>query len=599
MEAVSIAGGVERRCQSDLAKCIWLLTLDDAPLPSPSQSSFSSTAVPNSSTMTPASAGGSSTGSTCSAPAGLSGTSSSSSCANLVPGGSGSDSCPLTSTTTSTSTSAVAQQRLARTFEERVSRIRPEVLLPWLPSLVICLLRPEGRFVCSALRSLIAAYPTAVYQALRGLQHQLATEVCQDETVAQYLIATATTASDTGFNGSSPNTASEDTDRAANADRSDPLAASKTGHIPVSTSGTAVPTDCLRQLRRRERRLRAALLRPETRSAYSSLISDDWLACLEADRSLVRCPGLDNSIFSFINGSLICNDNRQSPTGDPIICLLHSSSGSVNEGNTGFGVQSLNPEGTGSLDVASSSSSSSSTCSSGSALAASLGGSSGQAGTVSGLAAKRQKKKVVVVMRGVEGDRTSNSASALGHGHPGQLGSGVSSIGSSGAGNMGSNDGLLSCLDMSSAEAGKGLLLGPSSLATSITGSPLNQELAIQDSCIGGDEDDDEEVATNIAIAGAATLVGCDETIESLGDADVEASVSGKLQTDEETTNSVSLASVSSSSSTAPVARAALNPSVSSTTSFVAAPPVRTTGYLPVYVNDWLHRINVLISQLR
>lgn len=110
MEAASVAGGQERRSRADLAKCLWLLTLDD---------------------------------------------------------------------------DTKGQQRLARTFEERASRVRPDAFLPWLPSLVASLLRPEGRFIVSALRGVTAAHPTVLYTLLRGLQHQLATEVMYDERLSE------------------------------------------------------------------------------------------------------------------------------------------------------------------------------------------------------------------------------------------------------------------------------------------------------------------------------------------------------------------------------------------------------------------------------
>ncbi|TPP57986.1 Transcription-associated protein 1 [Fasciola gigantica] len=110
MEAASVAGGQERRSRADLAKCLWLLTLDD---------------------------------------------------------------------------DIKGQQRLARTFEERASRVRPDAFLPWLPSLVVSLLRPEGRFIVPALRGVTATHPTVLYNLLRGLQHQLTTEVLYDERLSE------------------------------------------------------------------------------------------------------------------------------------------------------------------------------------------------------------------------------------------------------------------------------------------------------------------------------------------------------------------------------------------------------------------------------
>ncbi|KAA3675078.1 transformation/transcription domain-associated protein [Paragonimus westermani] len=109
MEAASVAGGFERRSRPDIAKCLWLLTLDDAK----------------------------------------------------------------------------GQQRLARTFEERSSRVRPDAFLPWLPNLVASLLRPEGRFIVPALRGVVASHPTTLYNSLRGLHHQLSTELQYDGKLGQ------------------------------------------------------------------------------------------------------------------------------------------------------------------------------------------------------------------------------------------------------------------------------------------------------------------------------------------------------------------------------------------------------------------------------
>ncbi|CAH8874323.1 unnamed protein product [Trichobilharzia szidati] len=111
MEAASVSGGLERKSRADIAKCLWLLTLDDVN----------------------------------------------------------------------------GQQRLAHTFEARASRVRPEVFLPWLPDLVASLLRPEGRFIVPALRRVVALYPTILYGYLRGLQHQLATEVNNDQKLAEII----------------------------------------------------------------------------------------------------------------------------------------------------------------------------------------------------------------------------------------------------------------------------------------------------------------------------------------------------------------------------------------------------------------------------
>ncbi|CAH8662345.1 unnamed protein product [Schistosoma margrebowiei] len=111
MEAASVSGDIERKSRGDIAKCLWLLTLDDVN----------------------------------------------------------------------------GQQRLGHTFEARASRVRPEVFLPWLPDLVASLLRPEGRFILPALRRIIIAYPTVLYGHLKGLQHQLATEVNNDQKLAEII----------------------------------------------------------------------------------------------------------------------------------------------------------------------------------------------------------------------------------------------------------------------------------------------------------------------------------------------------------------------------------------------------------------------------
>ncbi|CAH8662146.1 unnamed protein product [Heterobilharzia americana] len=111
MEAASVCGSLERKSRSDIAKCLWLLTLDDVN----------------------------------------------------------------------------GQQRLAHTFEARASRVRPEVFLPWLPDLVASLLRPEGRFIVPALRRVIVSYPTVLYGYLKGLQHQLTTEVNNDQKLAEII----------------------------------------------------------------------------------------------------------------------------------------------------------------------------------------------------------------------------------------------------------------------------------------------------------------------------------------------------------------------------------------------------------------------------
>uniref|UniRef100_A0A0X3PBM4 PIK-related kinase FAT domain-containing protein n=2 Tax=Schistocephalus solidus TaxID=70667 RepID=A0A0X3PBM4_SCHSO len=138
MEAATVAGTSQHLSHSDLAKCIWLLTLDDA------GDAFSASADPSSSSSVTAT--------------------------NNTPSVLGQ--------------SATSQQRLARTFEERAGRVHPDALLPWLPSLAVCLLRPEGRFVSGALRNLLLTYPTALYSALRGLQHQLTTEMERDRRIA-------------------------------------------------------------------------------------------------------------------------------------------------------------------------------------------------------------------------------------------------------------------------------------------------------------------------------------------------------------------------------------------------------------------------------
>ncbi|VDN95889.1 unnamed protein product [Rodentolepis nana] len=141
MEAATVAGTVQRKSHADLAKCIWLLTLDDAG--DSSSSSSTTTSHSPTSSVSHSTASGTSTGS--------------------------------------------QTQRFARTFEERASRVHPDAFLPWLPSLAVCLLRPEGRFISSALRGIALAYPTALSSILRGLQHQLATEMDRDRRIAAAL----------------------------------------------------------------------------------------------------------------------------------------------------------------------------------------------------------------------------------------------------------------------------------------------------------------------------------------------------------------------------------------------------------------------------
>ncbi|VDD83203.1 unnamed protein product [Mesocestoides corti] len=142
MEAATVAGTSQRTSHPDLARSIWLLTLDDA-------------------------------GDFHGSPAG-------------TPSATAANTSPTTSSV-STIASGSQSQRLARMFEERASRVHPDAFLPWLPSLSTCLLRPEGRFVASALRGIALAYPTALASVLRGLQHQLATEVDRDRRISAAL----------------------------------------------------------------------------------------------------------------------------------------------------------------------------------------------------------------------------------------------------------------------------------------------------------------------------------------------------------------------------------------------------------------------------
>lgn len=147
MEAATVAGTAQYQSHADLARCIWLLTLDDA------GDSFNS----------------------------MIGTTVTSTATNASP----SSTAPVSGATVTVSGSQ--SQRLARTFEERASRVHPDAFLPWLPSLSACLLRPEGRYVASALRGIALAYPTALASVLRGLQHQLAIEMDRDRRIAAAL----------------------------------------------------------------------------------------------------------------------------------------------------------------------------------------------------------------------------------------------------------------------------------------------------------------------------------------------------------------------------------------------------------------------------
>ncbi len=144
MEAATVAGSSHHHSHTDLAKCIWLLTLDDA--------------------------GDSATG------------------GSTAGGGSAATTTSPPSSSGAAAAAAASQaQRLARTFEERASRVHPDAFLPWLHSLTTALLRPEGRFVANALRSIAMAYPTALASLLRPLQHQLAVEVERDHRIAAAL----------------------------------------------------------------------------------------------------------------------------------------------------------------------------------------------------------------------------------------------------------------------------------------------------------------------------------------------------------------------------------------------------------------------------
>lgn len=159
MEAATVAGTSQRLSHADLAKCIWLLTFDDSGSNGAGVAAASanvSVAVSTTISTSPPALASSSSG----AGGGASG------------GGVG-----ISSQT----------QRLAKTFEERASRIHPDAFLPWIPSLVTCLLRPEGRFVSCALRSIALAYPNVLASVLRPLQHQLAVEVERDHRIAAIL----------------------------------------------------------------------------------------------------------------------------------------------------------------------------------------------------------------------------------------------------------------------------------------------------------------------------------------------------------------------------------------------------------------------------
>ncbi|VDK37547.1 unnamed protein product [Taenia asiatica] len=146
MEAATVAGTAQYQSHADLARCIWLLTLDDA---GDSNSMIGATVTAAATNASP------------------------------------SPTAPVSGTTVTVSGSQ--SQRLARTFEERASRVHPDAFLPWLPSLSACLLRPEGRYVASALRGIALAYPTALASVLRGLQHQLAIEMDRDRRIAAAL----------------------------------------------------------------------------------------------------------------------------------------------------------------------------------------------------------------------------------------------------------------------------------------------------------------------------------------------------------------------------------------------------------------------------
>lgn len=57
---------------------------------------------------------------------------------------------------------------LCQTLESRGSSLPPWVWLPWIPQLLSCLCRNEGRSVKAILTRLVKAYPQAVYYALRA-----------------------------------------------------------------------------------------------------------------------------------------------------------------------------------------------------------------------------------------------------------------------------------------------------------------------------------------------------------------------------------------------------------------------------------------------
>ena len=57
---------------------------------------------------------------------------------------------------------------LCQTLENRGAALPPWVWLPWIPHLLSCLRRNEGRAVKAILVRLVKAYPQAVYYALRA-----------------------------------------------------------------------------------------------------------------------------------------------------------------------------------------------------------------------------------------------------------------------------------------------------------------------------------------------------------------------------------------------------------------------------------------------
>lgn len=65
------------------------------------------------------------------------------------------------------------QGALARVLDERSAQIPPEFLLPWVPTLVACLLRSDGSKLMNILLNLVKEFPLAVYLPVKCLFQQL------------------------------------------------------------------------------------------------------------------------------------------------------------------------------------------------------------------------------------------------------------------------------------------------------------------------------------------------------------------------------------------------------------------------------------------